>query len=509
MKTPLQRILSIILSLAILSVCMPLSVSAAYENTHINTGDQAKDVIAIAETQVGYLEGSLEGTTAGSNNYTKYGKWYADYFNSSSFAYGAWCAMFVSWCAYEAGVPSSVFTYHASCTTGVKWWKEQNCFEYSEYYGGDYIPKEGDVIYFGESRTSMSHVGLVCYASGGKVYTIEGNTSGQNGEVNEGGGCFKKSYSLGYSRIVGYATPDYEIGTGSRAEKLGTYRITASSLNVRKGTDTSYDIVGEVLRDDLVVVTELKNGWGKVTLENGVSGWCSIEQYGDYIGIDVLASDITPTENDAQLSFTTDENGSVTFVNNSNSEAAMELPLLLAAGNRTTSSMNIAVECHSGRYAFGLTNKDTDYTVMRDPMSVDELVETADRCYMGTDERLQIDIGYWWAPKDGCTIDTAVLYLEPHTEIKVQYWYLAAKADTVTSVTYNMRGNENDRVVEAEGVLVDANGDNTVTTADGRTILKYLLGSYTISDTALVLADFNGDGDVVTSDVRDLLISLM
>lgn len=509
MKQLWKRVFGILLSLAILSACMPLTVSAAYENTHVNTGDQAKDIMAIAETQVGYLEGSLAGTTAGSNNYTKYGKWYADYFNSSSFAYGAWCAMFVSWCAYQADVPSSTFTYHASCTTGVSWWKQRDLFQYSEYYGGNYVPKEGDVIYFGDSRTSMSHVGLVRYASGGKVYTIEGNTSGQNGEVNEGGGCFKKSYSLGYSRIVGYATPNYEIGTGSRAEKLGTYRITASSLNVRKGTDTSYDIVGELLRDDLVVVSELENGWGKVTLENGVSGWCAIEQYGDYIGKDVLDTDIGFDENDTKLSFVTDESGAVTFTNNGDHEAALALPLSSEAGNRTTPYLNIAVECHSGRYAFGLVNTEAGYSVMRDPTSGDELVETSQRCYMGTDERLQIDIGYWWAPEDGSTIQTAVLYLEPHTEIRIQYWYLAATADTVTSTAYNMRTAGNDHIAEEDGVAGDVNGDGEVSTADGRGILKHLLGSELLSDAARMLADIDADGEVTTADVRELLKSLM
>lgn len=508
LKISLRQILGIILSLAILTACIPMTAYAAYENTHVNTGDQAKDIIAIAETQVGYLEGSLAGTTAGSNNYTKYGKWYADYFNSSGFAYGAWCAMFVSWCAYEAGVPSDVFTYHASCTTGVSWWKQRDLFQYSEYYGGNYVPKEGDVIYFGDSRSSMSHVGLVRYASGGKVYTIEGNTSGQNGEVNEGGGCFKKSYSLGYSRIVGYATPNYEIGTGSTAEKLGTYRITASSLNVRKGTDTTYDIVGVLDNGALTVVTELKDGWGKVTLEDGTSGWCSIVQYGEYIGLDILDSNITPTENDVRLSYVTDENGSVTFTNDGEQEAAVELPLLMPAGNRTTPYWNIAVQCHSGRYAFGLVDRETGYTVMRDPNSGDELVETVSRCYMGTDERLQIDIGYWWSPDEACTIDTMVLYLEPHSSIKIQYCYLSAKADMITSTDYNMRsGTENDRVVQ--GVIGDVNGDSIVSTVDSRQMLKHLLGADILEERALALADFDGSGDVSTSDVREILKMLL
>ena len=509
MKQSLHRFLGIFLSLALLMAFTPTIVSAAYENTHVNTGDQAYDIMAIAQTQVGYLEGSLAGTTAGSNNYTKYGKWYADYFNSSNFAYGAWCAMFVSWCAAEAGVPPEVFTYHASCTTGVKWWKERDLFEYSQYYGGNYVPKAGDVIYFGESKTSMSHVGLVRYAEGGRVYTIEGNTSGQNGEVNEGGGCFAKSYSLGYSRIVGYATPNYEVGKRTTAEKLGTYRITASSLNVRAGTDTTYEILGEYLRDDLVVVTELKDGWGKVTLPDGQVGWCAIGQYGDYIGVDALNASITPIENDSQLQFVTDENGSVTFTNHSPNPTAIEIPLPLALGNRTTPSWNIAIDRLSGRYAFGITDKDTGYTAVRDPLSPNELEIASDRRYMSTSERLQIDISYWWAPEDDSQIDTVLLYLDGNTSIELQYCYFAAKADTVTNTDYNMRDGEGNDRPTISGTIGDVNGDDAVTTADGRAILMHLLGDAPLDGAALALADFDGNGDISTSDVRLLLTSVL
>ena len=48
-----------------------------------------QDFIDVAENQVGYEESS-DGTTT-------YGEWYG-------LPTGAWCAMFVSWCANEAGI---------------------------------------------------------------------------------------------------------------------------------------------------------------------------------------------------------------------------------------------------------------------------------------------------------------------------------------------------------------------------------------------------------------------
>ena len=46
-----------------MGMCAGLPVSAAYENTYTNTGNQRADIVAVAKTQIGYHEGSLEGTT--------------------------------------------------------------------------------------------------------------------------------------------------------------------------------------------------------------------------------------------------------------------------------------------------------------------------------------------------------------------------------------------------------------------------------------------------------------
>lgn len=68
-------------------------------------------------------------------------------------------------------------------------------------------PQRGDVIFFRGSDGLACHVGLVSSASSEKVVTIEGNTSSQNGVVENGGCVAKKSYSIYYSRILGYGQP--------------------------------------------------------------------------------------------------------------------------------------------------------------------------------------------------------------------------------------------------------------------------------------------------------------
>ena len=47
--------MSLIVALAISA--LGISVWATYENTHYNSGDQANDIVGVAQTQVGYSEG--------------------------------------------------------------------------------------------------------------------------------------------------------------------------------------------------------------------------------------------------------------------------------------------------------------------------------------------------------------------------------------------------------------------------------------------------------------------
>jgi len=148
-----KQIRSIITLVLIVSLVIPLfatPVSAAYDNTYKNTGNQRNDIIGVALTQVGYREGS--------NNYTKYGVWYG-------LSNSPWCAMFVSWCAKEAGISTSVLKRTARASA--------SAFGLSYKDGSSYTPKKGDLFF----KKGFTHVGLVYYTEGAYFYTIEGNTS--------------------------------------------------------------------------------------------------------------------------------------------------------------------------------------------------------------------------------------------------------------------------------------------------------------------------------------------
>ncbi len=170
----------------------------------------AEKVIAVARGELGYREKSSnsslddKSTNAGAGNWTKYAR---DLDRESSFYNGpkngyAWCDVFVDWCfvqAFGAATAKKLLcqpdrSAGAGCTYSLAYYSQRGQF----YRSG---PQPGDQIFFG-SVGSSSHTGLVTEVSGGKVHTVEGNTSD---------GVFERSYALGASNIAGYGRPDWGI----------------------------------------------------------------------------------------------------------------------------------------------------------------------------------------------------------------------------------------------------------------------------------------------------------
>lgn len=152
MKKVLCAILVLFMCFSIMPTAdLVIKADAAYENTYVNTGNQRNDIIGVARTQLGYTEGY--------NNDTKYGNWYG-------LPNQPWCAMFVSWCANQAGISTSVMPKISYVP---------NYFDNSAFTikYSDYTPQPGDLFI----TKSKSHVGLVWYTDGSYFYTIEGNSS--------------------------------------------------------------------------------------------------------------------------------------------------------------------------------------------------------------------------------------------------------------------------------------------------------------------------------------------
>ena len=110
-----------------------------------------------------------------------------------------WCACFVSWCADQNGYLSEgkvpKFSY---VQTGLNWFKDKG-----KWRNAGEKPVAGDIIFFDWNDNDVAdHVGIVAGYHLGRVFTIEGNASGDI--------CKRKSYWVFSKYIMGYGTPESE-----------------------------------------------------------------------------------------------------------------------------------------------------------------------------------------------------------------------------------------------------------------------------------------------------------
>lgn len=156
------------------------------------TGDKYLDVIAIAESQLGYLE-STRNYIVGEDNsiygYTRYGDWYG-------VPYGDWCAMYASFCLRYAGVDT--IPVHSVVGSWIEALTEVGLYSSA----AETQPKPGCLVFFDwEEDAEPDHVGFVVEVTEGsnykaaKIKTIEGNS--QNMVQYE-------EYALTDPAIVGY-----------------------------------------------------------------------------------------------------------------------------------------------------------------------------------------------------------------------------------------------------------------------------------------------------------------
>lgn len=165
-------------------------------------------LIGIAKAEVGYLEKKsnkdLDSKTAnaGSGNYTKYAR---DLYPSLQGQ--AWCDMFVDWCFVKTfgQVDAKRLIcggFSAYTPTSAQYYKDKG-----QWYQ---IPEPGDQVFF-KNSSRICHTGIAEKVSGGRVYTIEGNTSSGTTVIPNGGGVCEKSYPLDHPGIAGYGRPDWTL----------------------------------------------------------------------------------------------------------------------------------------------------------------------------------------------------------------------------------------------------------------------------------------------------------
>lgn len=185
------------------------------------TGVQKFVNVAKHEVKIGFHEDN-------GNNINPYGQWYG--INGKE-----WCAMFVSFCADQAGIMDTIVPRYSYTPTGASWYRNRG--KYHKRSSG-YMPKTGDTIYFYRpEKGRIGHTGIVSYAANGLVYTIEGNASD---------GVLEKSYSLSDSSIDGYGenggtmqiVPDYTDETPKHIRDIIPFIEDLEDISNSMGTNS-------------------------------------------------------------------------------------------------------------------------------------------------------------------------------------------------------------------------------------------------------------------------------
>ena len=140
-------------------VILMMSLSAGAYGADISdlelTGEGSTDMVMVAASQIGNEGGEL------------YWRWYG--FS----AHVDWCAVFVSWCADQAGLldDGSVPKF-AVCDDGIRWFVEKG-----RWFNRNISPELGMIIFFDWDQDGRAdHVGIVEQCENGMIYTIEGNS---------------------------------------------------------------------------------------------------------------------------------------------------------------------------------------------------------------------------------------------------------------------------------------------------------------------------------------------
>ena len=245
------------------------------------TGDQRRDIVNVALSQIGYHEGdSLDdlggGNLFGKNEYTEYNYFNGDVYGDGQYAY-YWCAAFVTYCARQAAIPEETIINSVSCDKFVDSFKLEKRYIDAKK-NKSFRPQTADLIFFledGAERRYASHIGIVVGTDDEYVYTIEGNT--KRGIVNT------RKYEFDDEYIVGYATPNYTGAKNDYDFELsdgwfvpGKYTVYCfENLYLRAGGDTKYEVLETIPNGTAIILTEADGDWAKTTY-NGVSGWVSM-----------------------------------------------------------------------------------------------------------------------------------------------------------------------------------------------------------------------------------------
>lgn len=274
------------------------------------------DIVSVAQSQVGVSE-------IGSTNQVKYNDWYYGHH-----VYGddyPWCAVFVSWCAHQAGIPETVVPKTCSTSELRQFYEKRGLFHRKN---SGYRPVAGDIMILD------GHTGIVYASDANKYYTVEGNSSNKVQRVTR---TYNAAKLIGWghpaygasipvqpdSGTAGYAGDNTGYGTASGADLgVGTFdytkyivksgdtlqsiarqfNVTTALIQFINNLETDQIAVGQSLNlptpKDVYTPEEASKGAGNVTVRHSVSvdvyhPVVKADFYGEYGQIAAVSNGVT------------------------------------------------------------------------------------------------------------------------------------------------------------------------------------------------------------------------
>lgn len=185
----------------------------------------------------------------------------------------AWCSIFATYAGVNAGLTKKEFPLTAGCDEGMNWFKNRKQWKDGMAYGGKYIPKKGDMVYYSSkyNQADSDHVGWVESCDGTLMTVIEGNKSDKVG---------KRTIYLSNKYILGYGVINYPDEDGTKTGTINKLAgtgigtgIALEPMNVRTGAGTVHKTIGTLNKGKSVEILKvLDNNWLKIVWDAAENG---------------------------------------------------------------------------------------------------------------------------------------------------------------------------------------------------------------------------------------------
>ncbi|MDO4983578.1 MAG: CHAP domain-containing protein [Eubacteriales bacterium] len=202
-------------------------------------GDWGENLLAVAQSQLGYVENFNNAITAEDGKtllgYTRYGHWYG-------YPYGDWCAMFISWCMNYAGIPREAVPYASGVETWIETLRERDLIEDVTFYD----PQPGDIVFIADNGVRPNHAAIVSsytpVETDGSTVILDAATVGTLEVIQGNKDDMVKSIeiSLPSSTVVGYVSMAKAMTAWQGIREFGL-KCGPDSLIVRYGAEVEVE----------------------------------------------------------------------------------------------------------------------------------------------------------------------------------------------------------------------------------------------------------------------------